>query len=200
MVHSHSSEPLSDHLVSQRLWVLREWLSSEVIDLIEGYVRILIAQDRLASDLGEFGSGMYGDALADSLVVSRASDVAAIVGRRVYPSYGYVRAYWQGAQLPVHRDRVGCDWTMSVAIARQPRTLPWALQVGDHNELHEVTLEPGDAVLFAGRDVLHGRNGFSPGWYIALFLHWVTDPHDYLDGRSMTEHARRQAQELLGGQ
>jgi prolyl 4-hydroxylase len=95
--------------------------------------------------------------------------------------YG-IRIYKQGAILATHLDRLPLVSSAIVNIA-QDLNEPWPIEVYDHNgKAHNVTMEPGDMVLYESHTVLHGRpfplNG---SFYANVFIHFIPIDHDQMN-------------------
>ncbi|KAL9180163.1 hypothetical protein ACHAXT_008133 [Thalassiosira profunda] len=86
--------------------------------------------------------------------------------------YG-IRAYLEGAILATHVDR---DPLITSAIINvgQDTDERWPLEVYDHDgNAHNITMEPGDVVLYESHSVLHGRPFPLQGKYFAnIFVHF----------------------------
>lgn len=103
------------------------------------------------------------------------------------PSYDYFRIYQKDDVCRVHSDRPSCEHSVSLTLAYSDN-LPWPLQVGSTRVTEEepcvddfgdepftsVEMQPGDAVLYRGIDLRHGRTQPNPNaWSAHLFLFWV---------------------------
>ncbi|KAL3929917.1 MAG: hypothetical protein SGBAC_011995 [Bacillariaceae sp.] len=86
--------------------------------------------------------------------------------------YG-IRIYQQGAVLAPHVDRLPL---VSSAIINVDQDLdePWPLEVIGHDGLAtNITMEPGDLVLYESHSIIHGRQFPLKGKYMAnLFIHF----------------------------
>ncbi len=113
--------------------------------------------------------------------------IAQITGADVLPSYDYFRIYGAGEICRVHSDRPSCEHSLSLTLAYSDGA-PWPLEVGSQrveaegpcfddwgDEAHSsVAMQPGDAVLYRGIDLRHGRTQPNPNkWSAHLFLFWV---------------------------
>ena len=113
--------------------------------------------------------------------------IGQLTGADVLPSYDYFRIYGEGEICRVHSDRPSCEHSLSLTLAYSDG-LPWPLEVGSHRVESEgpcvddfgdeafssVAMEPGDAVLYRGIDLRHGRTQPNPNqWSAHLFLFWV---------------------------
>lgn len=113
--------------------------------------------------------------------------ISELTGADVLPSYDYFRIYQKDDICRVHSDRPSCEHSVSLTLAYSDG-LPWPLEVGSTRVTGEapcvedfgdeafssVAMEPGDAVLYRGIDLRHGRTQPNPNrWSAHLFLFWV---------------------------
>lgn len=113
--------------------------------------------------------------------------VGQLTGADLLPSYDYFRIYRKDDVCRVHSDRPSCEHSISLTLAYSD-DVPWLLQVGSKrvtaegpcfddwgDEAHaSVAMQPGDAVLYRGMDLRHGRTQPNPNrWSAHLFLFWV---------------------------
>lgn len=91
--------------------------------------------------------------------------------------YG-IRVYTEGAMLATHVDRLPLVSSAIVNVA-QDTDEPWPIEVIGHDgKAHNVTMEPGDMVLYESHSVLHGRPYPLKGRYYAnLFIHFEPTGH-----------------------
>ena len=127
---------------------------------------------------------LYGSPHGDSLLQMTGQRLSkAFV--EVLPTVSFFRIYEKGAVLGMHTDRPSCEISMTVALSDND----WPLNIVDKNgEFRSYALKKGDAVLYRGCDVEHGRN--SPLKYdhsAHIFLHYVEAngkyKHKKFDGR-----------------
>lgn len=132
--------------------------------------------------------------------------IAGIVGRDLMPSYSYMRLYREGDICRVHGDRPACEHSLSLTLDYSDG-VEWPLELGtrwmekptasiesDFGEEPSValTMAAGDAVLYRGVALRHGRTIPNPNqWSAHLFLHWVERDGSY------AEHAFDGNRELI---
>lgn len=110
-----------------------------------------------------------------------------LTGADLLPSYDYFRIYQKDDICRVHSDRPSCEHSVSLTLAYSDG-LTWPLQVGSTRVTGEgpcvedfgdepfsaIEMQPGDAVLYRGIDLRHGRTQPNPNrWSAHLFLFWV---------------------------
>ena len=113
--------------------------------------------------------------------------IGELTGADVLPSYDYFRIYQKDDICRVHSDRPSCEHSVSLTLAYSDG-LPWPLEVGStrvsceepckedfgDEAFSSIEMQPGDAVLYRGIDLRHGRTRPNPNqWSAHLFLFWV---------------------------
>lgn len=115
----------------------------------------------------------YADPLMEVILIDSREAVEAIVGKELLPTYSYSRVYVEGDDLRRHVDRPSCEYSVTVNVACDGDPWPIWMQCGD-DEPTKVILNPGDAVVYKGRDVHHWRNKMIHTRVNAQFmLHYV---------------------------
>jgi hypothetical protein len=100
-----------------------------------------------------------------------------ITGEPLFPSYSYLSAYLEGAELRRHVDRPQCQWNGSMLIDAVPEHSlegSWPIFLETSGGVHEIRLDLGDTVIYRGQEVPHWRNQLPVGdrQTLALF-HYV---------------------------
>ncbi len=118
-----------------------------------------------------------------------------LVGALLLPSYSYFRLYRKGDVCRIHSDRAACEHSMTLTLSYSDDKL-WAFQVGNEIDgpsrpisddfqglpFSTVDMKAGDAVIYRGIDVRHGRADPNPNvWSAHMFLHWVEKGGRYSD-------------------
>ncbi len=123
--------------------------------------------------------------------------VEEVVGEAIRPSYAYLGAYRPGARLARHLDRAQCEFTVSMLVDYRPTPSgpsPWPLELevgGERVCLHQ---RLGDALLFKGREIPHGRPRLMPGHFsTSLFFHYVPASFRGAPGRAADQAAGQAA-------
>jgi hypothetical protein len=119
--------------------------------------------------------------------------ISDITGADLLPSYNYFRIYHKDDICRVHSDRPSCEHSVSLTLAYSD-DVAWPLEVGSQPVSNEgpcfddfgdepfasVEMQPGDAVLYRGMDLRHGRIKPNPNkWSAHLFLFWVERNGDF---------------------
>jgi hypothetical protein len=105
------------------------------------------------------------------VLVEKTPEISNVVGESVLPTYTYARWQTAGHELTRHRDRPSCEISLSVNLKKDKN---WGLWIQNPiGEEIEITLNPGDAVLYLGCQADHWRNKFEGQENVQLFLHYV---------------------------
>jgi hypothetical protein len=111
------------------------------------------------------------------------------VGYKVEPTSLYgIRVYKRGSMLAPHVDRLPLVSSAIIQVA-QDLDSPWPIEVYDHAGFaHNVTMLPGDMVLYESHTVLHGRpfplNGT---FYANVFVHFKPLEHNALNAQDQAQ-------------
>jgi len=91
--------------------------------------------------------------------------------------YG-VRAYTRGAWLKNHVDMRGTHIISAIVNIDQDVDEPWPLEIRDHaGQLHNITMVPGDIIMYEGATCEHGRQYPLNGrWLANTFIHFKVLP------------------------
>ncbi len=119
-----------------------------------------------------------------------------IGGYKLRPTSLYgIRVYTNNSVLATHVDRLPLVSSCIINVAQEDMAEPWLLEVYDHaGKAHNVTMEPGDLVLYESSTVLHGRpfpmNGRN---YANIFIHFEPENHHDLNAINFPTYELGQA-------
>jgi hypothetical protein len=106
-----------------------------------------------------------------------APAVSQMAGEAVKPSYAYVITYREGAELASHVDREQCEYTITLAVDQTPEPsveFAWPLHLETDRGRVTVFQAIGDALLFRGRQLPHGRDRLAEGCTsTSILFHYV---------------------------
>mmetsp|Transcript_4822 Transcript_4822/g.7426 ORF Transcript_4822/g.7426 Transcript_4822/m.7426 type:complete len:477 (-) Transcript_4822:58-1488(-) len=118
--------------------------------------------------------------------------------------YG-VRVYSEGSVLATHVDRLPLV-TSCIINVDQDVDEPWPIEVYAHDgKAYNVTMEPGDMVLYESHSVLHGRPFPLKGRYYAnVFIHFEPEGHSLrhnakVGNANVDEKYKKDSEKGLGG-
>jgi hypothetical protein len=128
----------------------------------------------------------YGDVVTECLSSFVVEKLSQITSKKLCPTYTYTRLYTKGEILKPHSDRPSCEYSVTVNFGGDP----WPIYFGDFNNedknlddgyslKKEITIQPGDGVVYMGEKLVHWRNKFSGDHCAQAFLHFIDEegPH-----------------------
>ena len=108
------------------------------------------------------------------------------------PTYSYIRTYKVGNFLTPHVDKPACEISLTVHLYHDEHHFMENKETIDpkypfvieslQKKKHKLDFNPGDAVLYLGCEVMHGRPKMKLGYrYVQSFLHYVREFGQYKD-------------------
>lgn len=178
---------------------IKNFLPEQVHGLVNKYCQIKYSIFNNFEETDSTGSFIaeYGDYLIESLLDLSTPVVEQNIGKKLFPTYSYVRIYDKLSDLAVHKDRESCEYTVALALASMPSEHPYRIYLGSYddnsdyrfraqtegidyrNDFIGVNIEesfdmfPNDALIFQGQDKLHWRDTCMHDHFITVFLHYV---------------------------
>ena len=115
----------------------------------------------------------YNDKEIRKLHYDMINKMESITGLRLYQTYCYNRIYKQNDILRAHKDRPACEISATVSLGMD--FFNWHIYIMSPSEHPcQVTLYPGDALLYRGCDLLHWRpRNVHAKDFSQAFLHYV---------------------------
>ena len=123
----------------------------------------------------------HNDPIARNLQLRMLPLVRAIVGVPVKPSYTYAVRYCRGAELPPHRDRAQCQYTVTLLLdfdGAEDDKSPWPLILypDASGPPVEFSQSIGQAVVYLGPGILHARPPLTECSHsTSVILHYVDE-------------------------
>ena len=169
--------PVANELLAQ----LKTSLDQSGIPL-EGFMREAVMLKRPALEI--YG---YQHKAMMAFLWGLTPSMCELTERALLPTYSYFRLYQAGDVCWVHSDRFACEHSLSLTLAYSDAK-PWSFEIGrkpieivgpvettfGEDAYAQVSMQPGDAVLYKGVHYRHGRVTPNPNrWSAHMFLHWV---------------------------
>lgn len=150
--------------------IVKNFLTQEERKLLLIYTEIKHTTNQKHFDLVQsntFDTKFYGDAIMDSLLLSKQKIVEKEFNGDLKPQYSFWRMYTRCAVLKEHTDRHSCEVSVTVFLGSDGT--PWPIYMGEQS----LELEPGDAVVYLGSEIKHKREEFTGDWHSQVFLHYT---------------------------
>lgn len=165
--------------------IIKNFLNVEEINLLVQYCRIKHRINKTSFD--DFQSDnedtyFYGDPIMESLLINKLPLMEKESGLNLLPTYSFWRMYTINANLEKHKDREPCEISCTVMLGSDGTKWPIII------DGKELDLDPGDAAIYLGCDLIHWREDFKGDWHAQTFLHYVDkdgpNNHWYKDKRN----------------
>lgn len=111
------------------------------------------------------------------LLNQKTVEVSEILGETVLPTYSYARVYKNKNILEKHKDRESCEISLTVHLDGDSE---WELFIGNDDK-EFIKLNSGDAIIYLGCEIEHGREEYKGETYTQCFLHYVKSQGKYSD-------------------
>lgn len=122
----------------------------------------------------------YSDNLTESLLIYLQPVIEKYTDKKLIPTYSFFRVYKPGDILPDHTDRPSCEISVSVTLGFKYNNVNddyrWSLHTYVGDEKRYLKCDTGDAIIYKGCEITHGRDKFEAGEYsyhVQVFLHYV---------------------------
>ena len=138
---------------------------------------------------GKIGSGdgqvpetpyAYGDFMMDGLLNVLLPEIEDASGLRLFPTCSYFRLYKRGDTLAKHTDRSSCEISVTLCLGFEAAKL-WPIWIEGPGGVSSFNLNPGDAVLYRGKQCPHWRDPFQGRLQAQVFLHYVDQNGPYAE-------------------
>lgn len=174
------------HFEREGFAVLENLLPAEHVAELGRYFQALAAQGFLScsEDRGSRRHTAHNHPVANFWHDQLNERVSQLAGRRTKPSYTFVSLYLAGGDLFWHTDRPPCEYTITLLLDYAPLAAdhrsPWALRLkGRDGTIHALHQRVGEALIFKGRELRHGREMLPDGHRSAsLLFHFVNEDYD----------------------
>ena len=111
----------------------------------------------------------YSDIAMETLLLKLQPIVEKNTNLKLYPNYTYTRNYSKGDELVKHTDRMSCEISTTLNLGGD--MWPIYLEPKKGKSL-KIDLEPGDMLLYRGKDLYHWREPFKGNECVQVFLHY----------------------------
>lgn len=115
---------------------------------------------------------LYADPLMESILLHLQPVLEHATGFSLLPTYSYLRIYEMGAVLTKHTDRHACEISASLTISYDAPNI-WPLWLESNHQPRSIMLQPGDMLLYQGREIPHWREQFAGRYWVQAFFHYV---------------------------
>jgi len=146
---------------------------------LQNHFMSLGKQDRLVTDTQVHGApAITRDPLFDSMLRVFKPMAEEIFEKDLFPTYSCLRLYREGDTLPIHSDRLACEFSMTVCIAKGELVVnenpQWFLYIkADDDSDFGGNTDEGEAMFYQGINRPHWRGPCPYAWVLQGFWHFV---------------------------
>ena len=158
-------------LDSKKYKVVRGLVHPSVLDLIAEYYRIRSKERYMTKD-GTGIASVYADPISEALMMRLKPEIEGQAGKKLLPTYSFMRVYGKGNELEKHTDRFACEYSITMPIIYGADKL-WPIYVETGEGELAVDLERGDVLIYKGIEVPHWREKFTGEFWMQIFVHFV---------------------------
>jgi hypothetical protein len=160
--------------------LVKNFCTPEECQLLTEYMKLrhLNNNDVFEMDKGydiQMDTAIYADSCCEALLQTKLDRMQKETGLNLLPTYAYFRFYTKHAYLQRHKDRNACEVSVSIFTGSDGTPYPFIV------EDQEFVMEPGDAVIYLGRELEHERKEFIGDWHAQIFMHYVNENGPFSD-------------------
>ena len=182
---------LSDSFDKDSYVSVNNFIAPDIVKTISTYMEYCVNQNSYKDNLSDTERekdkvsrfSRYADPLIETILAYKLTEISKIVGKELHPTYSYSRVYVGNNVLDAHVDRPSCEYSVTLNVATLGH--PWPIYFKrEGSPQTQVLLEPGDAAVYKGCEIMHWRNpmSFSGSKINAQFmLHYVDKDGPYAD-------------------
>tara|TARA_R110000822_G_C15326581_1_gene494236 strand:- start:615 stop:1163 length:549 start_codon:yes stop_codon:yes gene_type:complete len=155
---------------------IKDFLTKDEINLFSSYTKLKHLNNL---NFNNFESNRYyetvfpNDPLMSSLLILKKPLIENILKKELLPTYSFYRTYHFGCELKQHIDRPSCEYSCTVSLDNCGKE--WPIYMGEE----AINIKVGDALLYKGREIKHGRKKFEGNWHSQAFIHYVDKNGSY---------------------
>jgi hypothetical protein len=162
-----------DSIIDKKYIHVPNFLTKEELNILQPWCKAKALGDYTHDQQSPLAPSFYKDLIINSLLESKKEKMEEVSKLKLHSTYSFWRAYIHGSILKDHKDRPACE--ISVTVNIDSCGSKWPI----HMDGTWLDMEIGDAVMYLGCEVNHGRKPFQ-GWYCAqAFLHYVNADGPY---------------------
>ena len=162
-----------DTIIEKKYIKIPNFLTKEELCILQPWCKKQSLLDIEYDKQSPLAPSFYKDSVVNSLLESKREKMEEISKLKLYSTYSFWRSYIHGSILKDHKDRPSCE--ISVTVNIDSCGSKWPI----HMDETWLDMNIGDAIMYLGCEVKHGRKPFQ-GWYCAqAFLHYVNAEGPY---------------------
>lgn len=153
---------------------------NECVSIINEFNKLDIPYDKnINPEVPGYTQNLYNFKVAGMLQESLTTLMCEEFKKNLGITYSFTRKYTKRSEMKKHTDRYSCEYSMTLHLGSSDNSNPWPIYFEMNDKKTYIDLKPGDACLYKGIEVPHGREPCPVDWYLQMFLHWVDLDGEY---------------------
>lgn len=125
------------------------------------------------------------------LLENKMDMISSKIGINLLPCFSYSRIYRTGDLLDIHKDREGCEISVSITLGFKGEKV-WPIHMLLDNEIKTFDIHPGDGLVMDGMNYKHWRDKYVEGqWQAQVFLHYVDAKGPYVENLNDVQNQKK---------
>ena len=155
--------------------LIPNFFSKKELEILQPYCKNRVSAGMTFDPQSPFAPAYYKDPLMDSFLNLKKPLAEKISNLKLHKTYAYWRYYIHGSILKDHKDRPSCE--ISIRACINNCGIKWPI----HFEKNWIDIKIGDAVMYLGCEISHGRKPFKGIENAQVFFHYVDQNGPYKD-------------------
>jgi hypothetical protein len=157
--------------------LVKNAINEELRDFVTQYALFDEMQDFSPEGIGrqvQNAHSKYADPAMEVMLLHLHKTMQENTGLELFPTYSYYRVYRSGDDLKIHKDRDSCEISCTLCFNYNYENLEYQWPIVMNG--NEITLFPGDMIIYRGCDLEHYRDTFigtENDWHVQGFFHYV---------------------------
>jgi hypothetical protein len=168
---------------------IKSCLDLNFCNLVFNYLKIrsIFSKNTVEDNFVPGTFALYADPLMESILMALRPLLREFSDCPISPTYSYCRLYKHGDVLTKHKDRLECEFSVTIPFgfeylskesqSSNAESNTWPIYMNGE----PVYAEPGDVLIYRGIEVEHWRDEFKGTSQAQAFFHYISDVHDYSD-------------------
>ena len=165
--------------------LIKNFFSEEEINILKLYCSKKLDEDWKCDPDLSFTPSWREDILMNTLLETKLPRMEKETNLKLFKTYTYWRYYMHGSVLDDHKDRPSCEISVTACIHQ---TEAWPI----HMNNNWIEMKEGDAVIYLGCELEHGRKQFEGDGCAQVFMHYVDSHGKYSHFKDDNEHAKKE--------
>jgi len=178
---------------------IKEFLPQDILNICYSYSILKFSNQKKFNIDSQSNSlvSSHGDNLMETIMDMSTPIIEQNVGKKLWPTYSYLRVYDKGSDLKIHKDRPSCEYSVALCLGADPINQPYEIFVGEEDNQsdykyynnkgeykryrieHKFPMVPNNALIFQGMEKIHWRETCNHDHFITVFLHYVDQEGPY---------------------